>query len=186
MTATDVSAPTSATSLDAITVTDRNTARTFVSQLAGTCSFMSSSDNAGASSTPTSGCAAGALLDHQSVGGGPFHAGSPVQAVTSYPDAVYYCAQDSYNGQCSVSQDGGLTFNPAVPAYNNPANDSADPNTRRLIAQDSYPAQRMHPTGPSAASICSASSVRPHEAAAFFAVCSNSPYRPLTALYSSP
>jgi hypothetical protein len=142
MTATDVSAPTSATSLDAITVTDRNTARTFVSQLAGACSLMSYSDNAGASWTPTSGCGAGALLDHQSVGGGPFHAGSPVQAVTSYPDAVYYCAQDSYNGQCSVSQDGGLTFNPAVPAYNSPANDPADPNTQ--IAAEGGACSALH------------------------------------------
>jgi hypothetical protein len=130
MTATDVSAPTSATTLDAITVTDQRTARTFVSQLAAACSLMSYSDDAGATWNPTSGCGLGALLDHESVGGGPFHAGSPVQAVTSYPDAVYYCAQDAYNGQCSVSQDGGLTFNPAVPAYNSPANDPADPNTQ--------------------------------------------------------
>lgn len=129
MTSTDVSAPTSAISLDPITATDQRTGRTFVSQLTGACSLMSYSDDAGATWTPTTGCGPGAVVDHQTVGGGPFHAGSPVQALTSYPDAVYYCAQDSYNGQCSVSQDGGLTFNPAVPAYNSPANDPADPNT---------------------------------------------------------
>jgi len=65
MTATDVSAPTSATTLDAITVTDQRTARTFVSQLAAACSLMSYSDDAGATWNPTSGCGLGALLDHR-------------------------------------------------------------------------------------------------------------------------
>ena len=125
---TDVSAPTSATSLDAITVTDRRTGRTFVSQLALACSLFSYSDDAGKSWTPGQGCGVGTAVDHQSVGAGPFHKGSPIQAVTSYPDAVYYCAQDSYNGLCAVSQDGGATFGNAVPAYNSPANDPNDPN----------------------------------------------------------
>jgi hypothetical protein len=125
---TDVKAPTSATTLDAITFTDQHTSRTFVAQLAAACSLFSYSDNAGTSWTPGQGCGEGTLLDHESVGGGPFHAGSPVQALTSYPDAVYYCAQDSYNGLCAVSQDGGATFNNGVPAYNTPANDPNDPN----------------------------------------------------------
>ncbi len=46
-----------------------------------------------------------------------------------YADAVYYCAQNSFNGGCAVSPDGGLTFNTAVPAYNSAANDPSDPNT---------------------------------------------------------
>ena len=142
MTVADASAPTSATSLDAITFTDQKTGRTFVSQLALACSLMSYTDDAGSTWQPTSGCGPGALLDHQSVGGGPFHAGSPVQAGTSYPDAVYYCAQDSYNGQCAVSQDGGLTFNPAVPAYNSAANDPADPNSQ--IAAEGGACSALH------------------------------------------
>ena len=129
MTVTDVTPPTSSlTSLDPITFVDQRTSRTFVSQLAGACSLFSFSDDAGSTWTPGQGCGEGTVLDHQMVGGGPFHAGSPVQALTPYRDAVYYCAQDSYNGGCAVSQDGGLTFGPAVPAYNGPTNDLADPD----------------------------------------------------------
>jgi hypothetical protein len=128
MTVADAKAMTSVTTLDAITFTDQNTNRTFVSQLAAVCSLFSFSDDAGASYTPGQGCGVGTLLDHQTVGGGRFHAGSPVQALTSYADAVYYCAQNSYSGGCAVSQDGGLTFGSAVPAYNTAANDASDPD----------------------------------------------------------
>jgi len=128
MSVADAKATTSVTSLDAITVTDQHTNRTFVSQLAAACSLFSYSDNAGAAWTPGEGCGAGTVLDHQSVGGGPFHAGALTQAVASYPDAVYYCAQDSYNGGCATSVDGGVTFGTAVPAYNTPANAAGEPD----------------------------------------------------------
>lgn len=128
MSVEDAKATTSLTSLDAITITDQHTNRTFVSQLAGACSLFSYSDDAGRSYTPGQGCGVGTVLDHQSVGGGPFHAGATLQAVTSYQDAVYYCAQDSFNGGCATSVDGGSTFGPVVPAYNTPANDTADPD----------------------------------------------------------
>jgi BNR/Asp-box repeat len=129
MTVTDVTPPTSSlTSLDPITFVDQRTSRTFASQLAGACSLFSFSDDAGSTWTPGQGCGEGTVLDHQMVGGGPFHAGSPIQALTTYRDAVYYCAQDSYNGGCAVSQDGGLTFGPAVLAYNGPTNDLTDPD----------------------------------------------------------
>jgi hypothetical protein len=128
MTVADATAATSLTTLDAITFTDQNTNRTFVSQLAAVCSLFSYSDDAGASYTPGQGCGVGTLLDHQTVGGGRFHAGSPVQALTSYADAVYYCAQNGYSGGCAVSQDGGLTFGTVVPAYNTAANDPDDPD----------------------------------------------------------
>src|SRR5437763_5923955 len=78
LTQTDVSAPTaSVTTLDAITFTDKHTGRTFDSQLLGGCSAMSYTDDAGANWTPTSGCGPVVFLDHQSVGGGPFHAPLP-------------------------------------------------------------------------------------------------------------
>src|SRR4051794_1417656 len=128
MTVADAKASTSLTTLDAITVTDQRTNRTFVSQLAAACSLFSYSDDAGRTYSPGQGCGVGTVLDHQSVGGGPFHAGSPIQALTPYRDAVYYCAQDSYNGGCAVSQDGGLTFGSTVPAYNSAANDPGDPD----------------------------------------------------------
>jgi len=94
MSVQDAKATTSLTSLDAITITDQHTNRTFVSQLAGACSLFSYSDDAGRTYTPGQGCGVGTVLD-QSVGGGLFHVGAALQAVTSYPDAVYYCAQDS-------------------------------------------------------------------------------------------
>lgn len=129
LTITDAKAPTSATSLDAITFIDQKTGRLFVSQLAGATSLFSYSDSAGVPSSsymPSSGAGAGTLLDHQTVGAGPFHAPAPVGA--SYPDAVYYCAQDSFNGNCAVSTNGSTTFGAGVPAYNSAANDANDPN----------------------------------------------------------
>jgi len=72
----DASATTSVTSLDAITFVDQHTGRTFVSQLAAAISLFSYSDDAGKTYTPSQGSGAGAVLDHQTVGGGPFHAGT--------------------------------------------------------------------------------------------------------------
>jgi MYXO-CTERM domain-containing protein len=69
------------------------------------------------------------LLDHQTVGGGPYRGESkPATAgLTGYPNAVYYCAQNSYSGACARSDDGGLTYLPGVEAYNTPANAGGDP-----------------------------------------------------------
>jgi hypothetical protein len=128
LTQTDVSAPTARATLDAITFTDKYTGRTFDSQLLGACSAMSYTDNAGASWQPTSGCGQNTLLDHQSVGGGPFHAPIPAGSNPVYPDAVYYCAQNGFNATCAVSLDGGLTFGPGQYISNTPANDVGDPN----------------------------------------------------------
>ena len=124
----DAKATTSLTTLDAITFTDQHTNRTFVSQLAAACSLFSYSDNAGATWTPGQGCGVGTVLDHQTVGGGRFHTGVPTQAVTAYPDAVYYCAQDSFNGGCATSVNGGTTFGSVVPAYNSPLNAPNEPD----------------------------------------------------------
>jgi len=124
----DAKAPTSVTSLDAITFVDQLTHRTFVSQLAAATSLFAFSDDAGKTYTPSQGAGVGTVLDHQSVGGGPFHA--PLTGgLGVYPDAVYYCAQNSYNGSCALSPNGGLTFGPAVPTQNTAANDPSDPVT---------------------------------------------------------
>jgi hypothetical protein len=127
LTIADAKAQTSATTLDAITFTDQNTNRTFVSQLVGACSLTSFSDDAGKTYTPSQGCGPGVLLDHQTFGGGPYPEGRPPTAgLTGYPDAVYYCAQNGYSGACARSDDGGETFGPGVPAYNTPANGAPD------------------------------------------------------------
>src|SRR5258708_26588740 len=127
MTSTTVD-PVATTSLDPITVVDPYTSRTFTSQLLGACSNTYFSDDAGANWTPSQGCGAGTLLDHQSLGAGPFHAPIPAPPAPLYPDAVYYCAQNGFNGSCAVSLDGGLTFGPLSYAANTPLNDPNDPN----------------------------------------------------------
>lgn len=117
---TDVSFDTtSITTLDPILFTDRQTGRTFSSQLGPKCSLMAFSDDDGASWTPSQGCGINSGVDHQTVGGGPFHA--PLTRDPEgplYPHAVYYCSQDAAIAQCARSDDGGLTFGPAVPIYN--------------------------------------------------------------------
>jgi hypothetical protein len=126
--AADVSDPDAVTSLDPIGFTDQQTHRSFTSQLTAACSLLSYSDNAGQTWTPSTGCGPATLLDHQTVGGGPYtREGRPATAgLTGYPDAVYYCAQNGYSGTCARSDDGGLTFPFTSPAYNNPAVQSDD------------------------------------------------------------
>jgi hypothetical protein len=124
----DVSAPTAQETLDSFTFTDQHTGRTFDTQLLTLCSATSYSDDAGASWTPSTGCGADTLLDHESVGGGPFHAPAPPGAGIVYPDAVYYCAQNGFNASCAVSLDGGETFGPGRYISNTPLNDPDDPN----------------------------------------------------------
>jgi hypothetical protein len=113
---TERSAPTALFSLDPILFTDRQTGRTFESQLAGKTSLMAFTDNDGLNWTPSQGSGINSGVDHQTVGGGPF---SPqgIGPLTSYPNAVYYCSQDIADALCAVSRDGGLTFGPAIPIY---------------------------------------------------------------------
>ncbi len=109
---------TSVTSLDPIGFVDRNTNRTFASQLTGDCSLLAFSDNDGTSWTQNPiGCGIAAAADHQTVGGGPPAPGAG-GTTTLYPDMTYYCAQAVVSAQCAASRDGGLTFGPGVPIYN--------------------------------------------------------------------
>ncbi len=65
--------------------------------------------------SPSSG-PLGSGIDHQTIGGGPYH--SPVPSLpTPYPHAVYYCSQDLVTAFCLRSDDGGATFGPPVPTY---------------------------------------------------------------------
>ncbi len=115
------SAPNAPGSLDPILFTDRWTGRTFTSQLAGVCSKAAYTDTAspfndGDNWVLSQGCGFPAGVDHQTMGGGPFHA--PVPANPAYPNAVYYCSQyGTQAASCAMSPDGGLTFGPAVPIY---------------------------------------------------------------------
>src|SRR5205085_5113451 len=102
---------------DPILFTDHDTGRTQVSELLANplVSASSFSDNDGDTWTPSQGAGIGSGVDHQTIGGGPFHAPIPMGA--TYPHAVYYCAQDIAEANCALSIDGGLTFGPAVPIY---------------------------------------------------------------------
>jgi len=122
-------APTSLVDFDPILFTDYHTGRAFTSLLVSDivlfstgCSESSHTDNDGGLWVPNDGCSHPGGSDHQSFGGGPYHAPIPTPLPPAYPDAVYYCAQDPgallfAPAFCARSDDGGLTFGPAVTAY---------------------------------------------------------------------
>jgi hypothetical protein len=118
----DLADPSNKISLDPIGYTDSETGRTFVSQLYLACSGAAYSDDDFATqAVPTQGC--GSVVngfDHQTFGGGPFPEGA-IPGATIYPHAVYYCSQApgllTPGATCARSDDGGLTFGPAVPIY---------------------------------------------------------------------
>lgn len=123
----DVSAPNAVTSLDPILVTDHNGLtrdRTFTSQLTGQDSLSAYTDDDGDSWIPSQGGGIPSGVDHQTLGGGPYRtdltALPPVIAPPHplYPNAIYYCSQDSVVSFCARSDDGGLTFGPGVPIFN--------------------------------------------------------------------
>ncbi|HYY93825.1 MAG TPA: PKD domain-containing protein, partial [Pyrinomonadaceae bacterium] len=115
-------------SLDPILFTDRNTGRTFASQLnslsqtsatgvlVGLNSLMAYSDDDGATWTPAQVNPPDGSYDHQTVGAGPYPASlSALSNPLNKGDAVYYCAQAGVAAFCSRSDDGGLNFGRAMP-----------------------------------------------------------------------
>ncbi|HEV2765009.1 MAG TPA: sialidase family protein, partial [Pyrinomonadaceae bacterium] len=133
----DVSAPqTSLVTFDPILFTDSDSPtgprsnRTFVSQLLPTkVSLMAFTDDDGQTWTPSQGAGINSGVDHQTVGGGPYAKnadgslkGGAVQLpgldLKTYPNAVYYASQDIGLAQIARSDNGGLTFGPAVPMWN--------------------------------------------------------------------
>ncbi|HYP01743.1 MAG TPA: sialidase family protein, partial [Pyrinomonadaceae bacterium] len=105
---------TSLNTLDPILYTDRDTGRTIISQLAGTNSLSALTDDDGETWIPNEGGPLTSGVDHQTIGGGPYHA--PLTGGTAaYPNAVYYCSQDLLTAFCARSDDGGLTYGPTVP-----------------------------------------------------------------------
>ena len=110
---------TSQDTFDPILETDPKTGRTFVSQLMLGCSLMAYTDDRGESWNDVPlGCGVGAMFDHQSVAVGPYVKGGPLSNIPhTYPNVVYYCAQDVSAAKCAPSVDGGNTFLPANVAY---------------------------------------------------------------------
>src|SRR3984893_15735115 len=120
---------------DPILFTDHQTGRTFAGSLTllspDTCktSFTDSDGLPTAMApsgwTPAVGNGIGSGVDHETIGGGPYHA--PLTGTPAYPNAVYYCSQEGVPNSgppsfCSRSDDGGLTFGPSIPTTNPPVN----------------------------------------------------------------
>jgi hypothetical protein len=104
---------------DPILFTDHDTGRTFVSQLEGLTPAGSSTDitdDDGDTVSPSEGSSLPSDIDHQTFGGGIFHAGG-LGPITSYPNAVYYASQSVSDARAALSQDGGVTFGPGFPMY---------------------------------------------------------------------
>ena len=111
---------------DPIGFTDRQTGRVFAGELTLTSPSckVSFTDTDGLDATgqptlagwsPSSG-PLGSGIDHETIGGGPYH--TPVPSLpTPYPHAVYYCSQDLVTAFCLRSDDGGATFGPPVATY---------------------------------------------------------------------
>src|SRR2546428_857591 len=110
---------------DPIGFTDRQTGRVFAGELTLTSpsckvSFTDTDglDQLGQPSyagwSPSSG-PLGSGIDHETIGGGPYHAPAPPHGL--YPNAVYYCSQDLVTAFCLRSDDGGATYGPPVPTY---------------------------------------------------------------------
>jgi len=102
---------------DPILYTDRQTGRTFVCQEEGLTPAGSTTDytdDDGATFLPSQGSGAPSCVDHETIGGGPFHAplSSPL-----YPNAVYYASQCVADATIAVSLDGGQTFGASVPMF---------------------------------------------------------------------
>jgi len=98
--------------------------RTFVSQEeAQAGSTTDVTDNDGDTFMPSQGAGAPAGVDHQTVGAGPYSStGIIPPSSTPYPAsgprrAVYYASQSVSDARTSRSDDGGITFGPAVPMY---------------------------------------------------------------------
>lgn len=108
----------STATLDPILYTDSKTGRTLESQLSGVDSLSCYTDNDGVSWSPSTGGGIPSGVDHQTVGGGNFAAGDPLNVANLYPRAVYYCSQDIATAFCALSRDGGVTFGAGVPVYN--------------------------------------------------------------------
>lgn len=103
---------------DPILFTDSSTGRTFASQLIFPTkqSLSAFTDDDGENWQISQGSGINSGVDHQTIGGGIFPPGLG-SIDPSYPNAIYYAAQDIAVAEFAVSLDGGRTYGPAVPMY---------------------------------------------------------------------
>jgi hypothetical protein len=107
------------TSFDPYLFTDNRLGRTFSSQLIITPvanSLTCFTDDDGDNWTISQGGGVPSGADHQSLGAGPFSP-NDVLPHSSYPHAVYYCSQNVVDALCSLSRDGGRTFQDSSEIY---------------------------------------------------------------------
>jgi hypothetical protein len=85
---------------------------------------ISYTDDDGVTWFPNQSGGPASAVDHETIGGGPYHALPPPAPPGTfpphgtYPNSVYYCSQDIATALCSRSDNGGLTYGPSVPIYN--------------------------------------------------------------------
>jgi hypothetical protein len=132
---------------DPILFTDHITGRTFVCQEFGLTPAGSSvefTDNDGEKMEFSEGAAPSGGVDHQTIGGGPFHAPAPPTvitpknppdpAATPYPHAVYYASQNVASATSQLSLDGGFSFPVQSPMFT--ASDCAGLHGHIKVAED--------------------------------------------------
>jgi hypothetical protein len=80
---------------------------------------ISYTDDDGLTWFPNQSGGPASAVDHETIGGGIYHAPIPNRPPgTVYPNAIYYCSQDIAAALCSRSDNGGLTYGPSVAIYN--------------------------------------------------------------------
>ncbi|HUR60969.1 MAG TPA: sialidase family protein [Candidatus Thermoplasmatota archaeon] len=103
-------------SFDPYVFVDAQTGRIYMDDLLPiSCSVLSWSDDQGETwLTNPYACGHTNVNDHQTI-----TTGRPrlVPAMPVYPNVLYFCSNNVYDTACATSFDGGLTFNPQVPAY---------------------------------------------------------------------
>jgi hypothetical protein len=105
---------------DPILFTDHDTGRTFCGQLEGGTpagATIDITDNDGNSFTPSDGVIP-SDIDHETIGGGPYHSSNPAIPHPLYPNAIYYASQSVGEARALRSDNGGLLFaQAAAPMY---------------------------------------------------------------------
>ena len=88
--------------------------RIFTIDLTVACSYLSYSDDEGATWVTNPLACGRPVNDHQTLFGGP----PSISPTIGYPNVVYYCWNDIASASCTKSIDGGLTFTPTgSPAF---------------------------------------------------------------------
>ena len=106
---------------DPIGFTDRQTGRVFAAELtllSPDTVKISHTDDDGITWVPDQSGGVASAVDHETIGGGPFHAPLVPPPPPAYQNAVYYCSQDIAFASCALSVDGGQTYGASVPIYN--------------------------------------------------------------------